>query len=122
MSSVITYGDTRGNRVNITPKMERAFKALGSWPTNDYGEEYCQVQEGRHLGYPSPLAIVETMPDHLRASHRAAGNWGVYPLNGAERSIRFREEAIEIVENDPDGYANIVEDFGLDGGGLENRD
>lgn len=121
MSSVITYGDSRGNKIYITPKMERAFKALGSWPTNDVGEEYCQVQHGAHLGYPSPLVIVETMPDHLRGSHRAAGNWGVYPHNGAERLIRFRDEAQELVDNDPDGYASIVEDFGLDEGGCENR-
>lgn len=31
--------------------------------------------------------LIETMPDHLRGSHRAAGNWGVYPHNGAERRI-----------------------------------
>jgi hypothetical protein len=31
--------------------------------------------------------LVETMPEHLRSSHRAARNWGAYPANGAERSI-----------------------------------
>lgn len=31
--------------------------------------------------------LIETMPDCHRASHRAARNWGVYPANGAERSI-----------------------------------
>ena len=31
--------------------------------------------------------LIETMPDWLRASHRAARNWGVYPHNGAVRSI-----------------------------------
>lgn len=31
--------------------------------------------------------LIETMPDYLRASHRAARNWGTYPANGAERSI-----------------------------------
>lgn len=31
--------------------------------------------------------LIETMPDHLRESHRAARNWGIYPANGAERSI-----------------------------------
>ena len=29
--------------------------------------------------------VVEWMPEHLRASHEAAGNGGVYPHNGAER-------------------------------------
>jgi hypothetical protein len=31
--------------------------------------------------------LIETMPAHLRDSHRAARNWGRYPANGAERSI-----------------------------------
>jgi hypothetical protein len=53
--------------------------------------------------------IVETMPDHLRAAHRAAGNWGQYPANGAQRSQVPRDEAEEIVEADADGYDHIVE-------------
>lgn len=52
---------------------------------------------------------IETMPDHLRGSHRAAGNWGLYPHNGAERSDVSRDEAEEIIESDPDSYAHIVE-------------
>lgn len=52
---------------------------------------------------------LETMPDHLRGSHRAARNWGVYPHNGAERTRMPREDAEAIVESDPDGYAHIVE-------------
>ncbi len=52
---------------------------------------------------------VEEMPDHLRGSHRAAGNWGCYPHNGATRRQVTREEAEAIVEDDPDGYASIVE-------------
>ena len=53
--------------------------------------------------------IVETMPEHLRSSHRAAGNWGVYPLNGAIRERLDLGEAEEIVETDEDGYAHIIE-------------
>lgn len=58
--------------------------------------------------------LVETMPDHLRASHRAAGNWGVYPHNGAVRRYVDEDEAEEIVEadsveNDGDGYDRVVE-------------
>ncbi len=52
--------------------------------------------------------ILETMPDHLRASHRAAGNWGGYPHNGAERRTMSREEAETEIEEDADGYAHIV--------------
>lgn len=36
--------------------------------------------------------LIETMPDHLRASHRAARNWGVYPHNGAERRVVGADE------------------------------
>lgn len=55
------------------------------------------------------MVTVETMPDWCRASHRAAGNWGVYPHNGAERSEVTEEEAAELIESDPDGYAHIVD-------------
>ena len=37
-------------------------------------------------GPASETVVVEFMPEHLRASHEAAGgNFGVYPHNGAER-------------------------------------
>lgn len=52
--------------------------------------------------------LVETMPDHLRASHRAANNWGLWPANGAERRWVGPELADHIVRNDPDGYARVV--------------
>ena len=54
------------------------------------------------------MVTVETMPDYLRESHRAAGNWGEWPMNGARRNEMTREEAEEIIEADPDGYARIV--------------
>lgn len=44
--------------------------------------------------------LIETMPDHLRGSHRAAGNWGVYPANGAERRIVDESELPEGDEYD----------------------
>lgn len=50
--------------------------------------------------------LIETMPAHLRASHRAARNWGVYPHNGAERRRVPLEEAEEIC--DPE-YDHIVD-------------
>lgn len=52
---------------------------------------------------------IETMPDCHRQSHRDCGNWGRYPLNGAERETMPRTEAEEIVAGDPDGYAHILE-------------
>lgn len=54
--------------------------------------------------------VVETMPDCWRESHRAAGNWGTYPANGAERTVVGRTEAEQIVAEDEDGYARIVRD------------
>jgi len=59
---------------------------------------------------PADAVIVETMPAHLRSSHRAAGNWGQYPHNGAERKIMSRYEAGELVAADGDEYDHIVRD------------
>ncbi len=56
----------------------------------------------------SDLVVIEHMPDHHRASHRAAGNWGVYPHNGAERRVVDRVTAEEMAEGDE--YDHIVED------------
>ena len=68
--------------------------------TYQYGSEACDAE--------SDAVIVETMPDHLRSSHRAARNWGVYPVNGAERRVVSREEADQIVADDADEYDHIV--------------
>jgi hypothetical protein len=43
---VVTYGDTRGNKIRICTTCEAAMKADGVWPHNDTGEQYCQVQQG----------------------------------------------------------------------------
>jgi hypothetical protein len=55
------------------------------------------------------LVTIEEMPEHLRGSHRAAGNWGRYPHNGATRRQVSRDEADEIVSGDADEYARIVD-------------
>lgn len=44
--------------------------------------------------------VIERMPEHLRASHEAAGNWGRYPHNGAERRVMSREDAESLVAGD----------------------
>lgn len=54
------------------------------------------------------VVCVETMPEYLRESHRAAGNWGRYPGNGAERTWVSPSEASAIVAADADGYAHVV--------------
>jgi hypothetical protein len=58
----------------------------------------------------SDLVVLERMPDQHRGSHRAAGNWGRYPGNGAERTVVSREWAEQAVEEDEDGYDHIVRD------------
>lgn len=54
------------------------------------------------------MVTLENMPSHLRASHRAAGNWGTYPANGATRERMTRADAEWEIEHDDDGYARIV--------------
>lgn len=54
------------------------------------------------------LVTVETMPDHLIASHQAARNFGAYPHNGAERAEMTRDEADDVIASDEAGYAHEV--------------
>lgn len=56
----------------------------------------------------SNLVVIEVMPTHHRSSHRAAGNWGTYPHNGATRFSATEDEADRIVREDTDGYDRIV--------------
>jgi hypothetical protein len=51
--------------------------------------------------------LIEYMPEHLRSSHRAAGNSGRYPHNGAERV--YVEGDIQASELHPN-WASVVED------------
>jgi hypothetical protein len=57
----------------------------------------------------SNMVIIEIMPDDIRSSHRAARNFGVFPLNGAQRYIVDRTVADEYLD-DEDGYNHIVRD------------
>ena len=54
------------------------------------------------------LYLIETMPDHLRASHRVAAGpsswWGRYPYNGAERSIVDESE----LPDEGDEYDHVI--------------
>jgi hypothetical protein len=55
-------------------------------------------------------ALIEIMPEHLRASHLAARNGGSYPDNGAERRILPMEEAEAMIAADPE-WASIIREF-----------
>ena len=62
-----------------------ALKAAGRHPlakceSGQATGERCAFEDDADL-----LTEIEYMPEHLRASHEAAGNRGVYPANGALR-------------------------------------
>jgi hypothetical protein len=57
---------------------------------------------------PSDQVLVELMPAQYRASHQAAGSWGVYPHNGAKRVVMPRADAES--ECADDDYNHIVRD------------
>jgi hypothetical protein len=48
------------------------------------------------------FVIVETLPKWTRESHKAAGNSGSYPGNGADRVRMLRNQAEVEVEADPE--------------------
>lgn len=54
----------------------------------------------RELG--NDAVAVEWMPEHLRASHAAAGNAGSFPLNGASRLRCAPACASMIADQDPE--------------------
>lgn len=51
--------------------------------------------------------LVETMPDYLRESHRKAGHWGKWPVNGSERSRLPMDAADALVAAEPE-YDHLV--------------
>lgn len=64
----------------------------------------CGEITGTPCAWDSPstdVYEVEWMPLHLRASHEAAGNHGVYPSNGARRLLLAPSCARERVAADP---------------------
>lgn len=92
-TSVTIEGDYES--VTLDELHDRVEEIRGEvWEVWVRGQEAVEVhcQCGTYLGQPcewhGPVAetvTVEVMPDHLRGSHRAAGNWGTYPANGAVR-------------------------------------
>lgn len=67
----------------------------------------CGRMTGVRCAWHGPRAetvLMEWMPEHLRASHEAAGNRGVYPHNGAER-VRCSRECAESLA---DAWTEVV--------------
>jgi hypothetical protein len=70
----------------------------------------CGQWSGETCGWMGPAdetTRVEFMPEHLRGSHEAAGNSGVYPHNGAVRISVSLACADLIVEHDGD-WARVI--------------
>lgn len=59
-------------------------------------------------GPRSDTVLVEYMPEHLRASHKAARNRGTYPANGAIR-VRCERSCAERIVADDGEWAEIVD-------------
>jgi len=51
--------------------------------------------------------LIEYMPAHLRASHTAARNHGIYPHNGADR-VWVEGGAPEVIDHLDTDWASIV--------------
>lgn len=70
----------------------------------------CGVVMGYTCVALGPFVTLEWMPLHLRASHDAAGNRGVFPHNGADR-LRVTAECAQAIIEDKDhaGWATLVE-------------
>jgi len=72
----------------------------------------CQCQCGQWSGEPcsyvgpeGDMLTVEFMPEHLRATHAAAGGIGAWPANGAIRLRVERECAARMRDLDGDWVA-----------------
>jgi hypothetical protein len=110
----VDYDSTLGDMLSAESEgvvVNSAYRQTEYWGTDEDGNEW-RVHM-RHEVEADDVTI-EEMPDHHRGSHRAAGNWGSYPHNGATRREVSREEADEIVADeivaaDPDSYAHIVD-------------
>lgn len=73
----------------------------------------CQCGEwmGEECAWTGPVSgivVVEWMPEHLRASHEAAGNHGECPVNGAVRVAVERSCAETMLAEDGPEWANVI--------------
>jgi len=47
---VVTWQAPSGQTVDVCPNCETKMKKAGQWPHTQAGEEFCQVQHGKHNG------------------------------------------------------------------------
>lgn len=50
ITQVVTYNTLRGDAINLCEAHQAEYEANHDWPRNNWGEEYCQVMHGFHLG------------------------------------------------------------------------
>lgn len=73
----------------------------------------CGQITGEACSWSGPITntvVVEYMPEYLRDSHRAAGNHGLYPLNGAQRIRVEAETCADAVTHIYDADGDITEE------------
>lgn len=115
-----TYSPSREWRVSLTAEGREVLASGETRVFVDYVPTTVQVaappapcQCGEHWGEAchellgADAVTVEVMPEHLRASHTAAGNRGVYPHNGARR-IRVTPSCGEAIVEADSEWAEIV--------------
>ena len=73
----------------------------------------CGKIDGQRLcpwrGTRDDMSVIEWMPNHLRDSHRAAGNRGLYPHNGSQRLILSPECAEAYLESEGEEWFTIID-------------
>lgn len=109
MGDAATVADARAMRELLG---DSGYSETGDVPQT----EWAAMLE-RAVASAADLVAIEYMPEHLRASHEAAGNAGIYPHNGAVRyacSQALADDMVEtfgdwcrIVEADPARYSVI---------------
>jgi hypothetical protein len=104
-------------KIGVGATVAKAWANLQDTPIQSVGRDSGEAEAIRWAvgaGWVHDYVTIEEMPDHLRESHRKAGNWGSYPQNGATRRVVTREEAEEIEAEDEDEYNHIVKSVPLE--------
>lgn len=47
---IVTWGSPSGNSISICRECQKRLEAVGQWPRDGRGEEYCQVIFGERYG------------------------------------------------------------------------
>lgn len=85
-----------GTRITVQTRGRRVVASY------TFAQCACGEATGEACNWSGPRAdtvVIEWMPEHLRASHEAAGNRGVYPHNGALR-LRVHPDCAEMLSTE----------------------